>query len=288
MVRATMSGDDRELLCSPYSVLESWQRTYEGNLPRRTAGHLRDHRLPAPCPGLGGAMERVPHRFQGPDRRRRGDRRLVGGEGAGPTGEATDLLDAWTSTVSRGPTTTSPARVRLGFGWGTLLTNDLRDCAPVKNPGLDPISLVCKGDPREPPADGQAVRQPGKGVRPAGAHRTLPDGLRMRGAGAQGARRIAGGRQHEEGDILPSPLRRSGAAGSVARPRLSQALPERPGGSFSPIPSACSVTRSWSRQATPRYPHLPGRHPDGREAGDRRRFQHRGSRRRRRAFRRAG
>ena len=32
MVRATMSGDDRELLRSPYSVLESWQRTYEGNL----------------------------------------------------------------------------------------------------------------------------------------------------------------------------------------------------------------------------------------------------------------
>ena len=35
-------------------------------------------------------------------------------------------------------------RVRLGFGWGTLLTNDLRDCSPVANPGLDPVSLVCK------------------------------------------------------------------------------------------------------------------------------------------------
>ena len=35
-------------------------------------------------------------------------------------------------------------RVRLGFGWGTLLTNDLRGCSPSANPGFDPISLVCK------------------------------------------------------------------------------------------------------------------------------------------------
>jgi nicotinate phosphoribosyltransferase len=35
-------------------------------------------------------------------------------------------------------------RVRMSFGWGTNLTNDLRGCAPFDAPGLDPISLVCK------------------------------------------------------------------------------------------------------------------------------------------------
>ena len=33
-------------------------------------------------------------------------------------------------------------RVRLGFGWGTLLTNDFRGLAPGR--GTDPVSLVCK------------------------------------------------------------------------------------------------------------------------------------------------
>ena len=33
-------------------------------------------------------------------------------------------------------------RIRLGFGWGTLLTNDFRGLAPQGR--LDPISIVCK------------------------------------------------------------------------------------------------------------------------------------------------
>jgi nicotinate phosphoribosyltransferase len=33
-------------------------------------------------------------------------------------------------------------RMRLGYGWGTLLTNDFRGLGP--NGGLDPFSIVCK------------------------------------------------------------------------------------------------------------------------------------------------
>jgi nicotinate phosphoribosyltransferase len=35
-------------------------------------------------------------------------------------------------------------RVRLGFGWGTMLTNDFRGCDPLDGDWLKPISLVCK------------------------------------------------------------------------------------------------------------------------------------------------
>jgi len=35
-------------------------------------------------------------------------------------------------------------RVRLSFGWGTHLTNDFSECAPIKNDQLRAISLVCK------------------------------------------------------------------------------------------------------------------------------------------------
>jgi nicotinate phosphoribosyltransferase len=35
-------------------------------------------------------------------------------------------------------------RIRFSAGWGTLLTNDFRDCDPNGGSGFDPISLVCK------------------------------------------------------------------------------------------------------------------------------------------------
>jgi nicotinate phosphoribosyltransferase len=35
-------------------------------------------------------------------------------------------------------------RIRLSAGWGTLLTNDFRNCNPQGDDGFDPISLVCK------------------------------------------------------------------------------------------------------------------------------------------------
>ncbi len=35
-------------------------------------------------------------------------------------------------------------RIRFSAGWGTLLTNDFRECHPRNEDGLEPISLVCK------------------------------------------------------------------------------------------------------------------------------------------------
>jgi nicotinate phosphoribosyltransferase len=35
-------------------------------------------------------------------------------------------------------------RIRFSAGWGTLLTNDFRDCHPRGEDTFDPISLVCK------------------------------------------------------------------------------------------------------------------------------------------------
>jgi nicotinate phosphoribosyltransferase len=35
-------------------------------------------------------------------------------------------------------------RIRTGFGWGTLLTNDFRTCHPRGATDLDPISVICK------------------------------------------------------------------------------------------------------------------------------------------------
>ena len=144
MVRATMCEDDRQLLQVPYGVLESWQRAYEGNLlivlpdTFGTTSFLRHapdwvarwsgFRIDSKDPIEGGEEIVSWWRAMGQDPR---DKLLIFSDGL----DIDDIERAYRHFSGR---------VRLGFGWGTLLTNDLRDCAPVKNPGLDPISLVCK------------------------------------------------------------------------------------------------------------------------------------------------
>ena len=144
MVQATMSADDRQLLRVPYDVLESWQRTYEGNLlivlpdtfgttaflrhaPRWVA-QWSGFRIDSKDPIDGGEEVVAWWRAMGEDPT---DKLLIFSDGL----DIDSIERAYRHFTGR---------VRLGFGWGTLLTNDLRDCAPVKNPGLDPISLVCK------------------------------------------------------------------------------------------------------------------------------------------------
>ena len=92
MVRATMAADDRQLLQAPYSVLESWQRTYDGNLlvvlpdTFGTTAFLRHApRWVAQWSGF-----RIDSKD--PIEGRRGDHRLVAGDGAGSARQAADLF----------------------------------------------------------------------------------------------------------------------------------------------------------------------------------------------------
>ena len=50
--------------------------------------------------------------------------------------QASDFLDEWKWIPER--------RIRFSAGWGTLLTNDFRNCNPQGGDDFDPLSLVCK------------------------------------------------------------------------------------------------------------------------------------------------
>ena len=92
-------------------------------------------------------------------------------------------------------------RVKLSFGWGTLLTNDFRGLAP--DDALAPFSLVCKAVSAERPPDGQALRQPRQGARAGRPGRALQAGLRRRRADRRagaGLRARAGRRLTASGD----------------------------------------------------------------------------------------
>ena len=138
------SDDDTSLLHSPYKVLESWQRTYDGNLlivlpdtygTTTFLEHAPDwvaewsgFRIDSKEPIEGGEelIRWWKSRGQNPE-----DKLLIFSDGL----TVEKIVEVYHHFNGR---------VRLSFGWGTHLTNDFRDCSPVKNDQLKAISLVCK------------------------------------------------------------------------------------------------------------------------------------------------
>ena len=144
MVMAAIAKNEDELLHAPYKVLDSWQRTYDGNLlivlpdTFGTTAFLRN----APQWIAQWSGFRIDSKQP-----------VAGGE---------ELIDWWHS-MGQNPKEKLlifsdgldideietvyhhfDGRVRVGFGWGTNLTNDFRDCSPTPNDQLNPFSVVCK------------------------------------------------------------------------------------------------------------------------------------------------
>ena len=142
MIFAALARDDAELAEAPYKVLENWHDDYDGNL-----------RVILPDTyGTEGFLKRAPEwlaSWTG----------IRVDSGAPETGAETAI--AWWESKGQDPReklvifsdgldvdkiealyVRFHGRVKLGFGWGTLLTNDFRGLAPED--GLRPFSLVCK------------------------------------------------------------------------------------------------------------------------------------------------
>jgi nicotinate phosphoribosyltransferase len=142
MVYAALTDTDEELAEAPYRVLADWQQDYQGNLlvilpdTYGTTNFLRHApdwvanwtgiRIDSKDPIEGGeeAIEWWRARGQNPK-----DKLAIFSDGLD-----VDVIQAIHEHF-RG-------RMRIGYGWGTLLTNDFRGLAPEG--GLDPISIVCK------------------------------------------------------------------------------------------------------------------------------------------------
>ncbi len=144
MVVAAMAEDDRQLRTSPYKVLESWQRTYDGNLlialpdafgTTSFLKHAPDwitqwsgFRIDSKDPGAG-AEELI---------------RWWNDRGEDPRGKLIIFSDGLDIDDIEMLYHRFTGRSRISFGWGTNLTNDFRACSPTAHPGLDALSLVCK------------------------------------------------------------------------------------------------------------------------------------------------
>ena len=144
MVFAALTDSDEELRQSPYRVLLDWQRYYGGNLlivlpdAFGTASFLRDapdwvadwtgFRPDSAPPIEGGEKILAWWRSKGVDPR---NRLLIFSDGL----DVDTIIETYKHFEGK---------VRMSFGWGTNLTNDFEDCAPIETDGLNAISLVCK------------------------------------------------------------------------------------------------------------------------------------------------
>ncbi|OJF93784.1 nicotinate phosphoribosyltransferase [Pararhizobium antarcticum] len=144
MVVAALARTDAELAAAPYKVLQDWNQLYGGNLlivlpdAFGTAAFLRSapdwvadwtgFRPDSAPPIEGGEKIIAWWSKMGRDPR---EKLLIFSDGL----DAQTILETYRHFKDR---------VRMSFGWGTNLTNDFADCAPMESRGLNPISIVCK------------------------------------------------------------------------------------------------------------------------------------------------
>ncbi len=142
MIYSALADDDEELSQAPYKVLEDWRKEHEGNLRIILPDTYGTERF----------LENAPDW-------------IAGWTGiridSGNPEELGEIAIEWWKSKNEDPASKRiifsdgldadkiaflqkrfDGRVRVSFGWGTLMTNDFRGLAP--NGSLDPFSLVCK------------------------------------------------------------------------------------------------------------------------------------------------
>lgn len=142
MVYAALAEGDEGLSAAPYQVLEHWQQDYDGNLLVMLPDTF----------GSATFLDRAPNwlgywtgmRIDSGDPVEGAERAIRWWEARGqdPKQKLVIFSDGLDVEKIERLHAEFAGRVRVSFGWGTLLTNDFRGLAP--GDGLAPFSLVCK------------------------------------------------------------------------------------------------------------------------------------------------
>jgi nicotinate phosphoribosyltransferase len=171
MALAAMAKEDEELKTAPYRLLQLWEQTYHGELLILLPDTFGTTQFLENAPDWVASW--TGQRADSKDPFAAGDEyiRWLEQHGRDPRQKlfiASDSLDvndilglhSYFSGELRNDA--SPAdfgrasdfldenkwkfrpRIRFSAGWGTLLTNDFRNCNPQGDDGFDPVNLVCK------------------------------------------------------------------------------------------------------------------------------------------------
>ncbi|MCC6008566.1 MAG: nicotinate phosphoribosyltransferase [Rhodobacteraceae bacterium] len=142
MVYAALSQSDAELADAPYRVLADWHEEHEGNLriilPDTFGSDTFYARAPDWLSGWTGVRIDSGDPAEGAEAAIRWWRE----RGEDPSEKLVIFSDGLDADVISALHARFAGRVRVSFGWGTLLTNDFRGLVPDDR--LAPFSLVCK------------------------------------------------------------------------------------------------------------------------------------------------
>lgn len=144
MALAAMARDDDELRKSPYRLLDLWQQTYQGELLILLPDTFGTTQFLRNAPEW--VADWTGQRADSKDPSAAGDEYVawLQQRGRDPRRKlfiASDSLDVDEILKLHAY---FKGRIRFSAGWGTLLTNDFRDCDPKSRHALDPVNLVCK------------------------------------------------------------------------------------------------------------------------------------------------
>jgi len=139
---ALVADDETAMRRAPYAVLADWQQDYDGNLRVILPDTYGTTNFLADAPEWVAQWTGIRVDSKEP---------IAGGEeairwwrsrGQDPKEKLAIFSDGLDVDSIRRIYGHFHGRMRLGFGWGTLLTNDFRGF--IRDEGLDPISVVCK------------------------------------------------------------------------------------------------------------------------------------------------
>lgn len=144
MVAAALARTDDELQRSQYEVMKEWAEMYDGALLIALPDTYGTTQFLQNAPDWVTDWTGIRHNSKAP---------FAAGEeaiqwwtkrGIDPRYKLNLFTDGLDVDVIERLLARFQERTKVGFGWGTLLTNDFRDCHPYGSTALNPFSVVCK------------------------------------------------------------------------------------------------------------------------------------------------
>ena len=190
MVYAALADTEEALREAPYKVLRDWEAEHDGNL-----------RIILPDTyGTAGFLDRAPDwlaawtgiRIDSGDPVEGAETaiRWWKSRGQDPREKLVIFSDGLDVPEIESLAERFRGRVKVSFGWGTLLTNDFSGLAP--GDALAPLQPGRKGGGGRRPPDGEALGQPGEGDGPEGGGGAVQAGVRGGAAGGEGGEGLGG------------------------------------------------------------------------------------------------
>ncbi len=142
MVYAALADNDAELRQSPYQVLSDWQEEHDGNLRIILPDTYGTEGFLAGAPDWLAGWTGIRIDSGDPATGAENAIKWWQSRGEDPTQKLVIFSDGLDVDKIRELSAQFAGRVRVSFGWGTLLTNDFRGLVP--DDALAPFSLVCK------------------------------------------------------------------------------------------------------------------------------------------------